>query len=101
MDRRRKKMKKTIGLSLMALTLLFGSVVNTASAKTVSTPTIGASHAVTAAAVAPQRWNRQRRTRFVTRTERQGWRVYRVTYRITTLWNGRTISQMVSRVRIR
>jgi hypothetical protein len=27
--------------------------------------------------------------------------LYRVTYRITTLWNGRTYSQIVNRVRIR
>ena len=94
-------MKKTLALSLMALTLMLGTVVGTTSAKTVAQPTVGASNNVNSAAIAPQRWNRRSRTRFVTRNVWQGRRLYRVTYRITTLWNGRTYSQIVSRVRIR
>ncbi len=94
-------MKKILALSFMALTLLMGSVVNTASAKTVAAPTVGVASNNNVAAVAAQRWNRRGRTRFITRTVWEGRRLYRVTYRITTLWNGRTYSQMVSRTRIR
>jgi hypothetical protein len=93
-------MKKTLAISMMALTLMFGAVIGEASAKPAGSTTVGASNA-SAVAAAPQRWNRRSRTRYITRTVWQGRRLYRVTYRVTTLWNGRTYSQMVSRVRIR
>lgn len=49
-----------------------------------------------------QRWN-NRRVRTVTQTRivRQGFRTFRETLRITYLPNGRTRTQVISRVRIR
>lgn len=94
-------MKKTLAISLMAFTLMFGAVISEASAKPLAAPTVGASNHLSSAAAAPQRWNRRSRTRYVTRTMWRGRHLYRVTYRITTLWNGRSYTQVVSRIRIR
>ena len=97
-------MKKTLALSLMAITLLFGSVVSTASAKTAASSTVQFQRYRNYPAYPQRRWDRgdrRGRTRYVTRTEWYGGRVYRVTYRITSMWDGRTYSQIVNRVRIR
>ena len=96
-------MKKTLALSLMTLTLLAGTMVSSASAKTVASPTVRVVSTSTASAYAAQRWHRRdrERTRYVTRMMWQGRRLYRVTYRITRMCDGRTYSQIVSRVRIR
>ena|ERR1051325_4732400 len=60
---------------------------------------------ISTSAVAPQRrgdW-RGRRARVVTRTRlvRSGRRVYRETYQIRYMPNGRTVTRLISRVRIR
>src|SRR5690349_21443154 len=110
-------MKKLLSISLLASFLTFGIATGAASAKSItSTHQLG----FAAASVMPaaqyweredrydrrarydrgDRWDRGSHTRFVTRTERSGFHLYRVTYRITN-FRGRTMSQMVSRVRIR
>lgn len=48
-----------------------------------------------------RRYNRRARTYYRTRYVRYGWRTYRETYRITYLPNGRVISRLVSRTRVR
>lgn len=48
-----------------------------------------------------RRYNRRARTVTRTRTIRVGRRLYRETYRITYLPNGRTRTRIISRVRIR
>ena len=92
-------MKKILGLSLLAAFLTFGIGANVASAGPITSTAVRA-HSAFAAPVA-QRWGRQTRTRYVRRNVWQGRHLYRVTYRITTLRNGRTYSTMVSRIRIR
>jgi hypothetical protein len=94
-------MKRILGLSLMAAFLTFGIGANVASASPVSSTVVQPAHNVAYAAPVAQRWSRQSRTRYVRRNVWQGRRLYRVTYRVTTLRNGRTYSTMVSRVRIR
>jgi hypothetical protein len=86
-------MKKILSISLLAGFLTFGIGASAASAKPVNS-------IISASSVA-QRWGWQRpRSRFITRTERQGFHLYRVTYRVTN-FRGRTQTTMVSRVRIR
>jgi hypothetical protein len=94
-------MKKILSLSLLAAFLTFGIGANVASASTNSSTAVRAEANTIYAAPAAQRWGRQSRTRIVTRNVRQGWHIYRVTYRLTTFRNGRTVSTMLNRVRIR
>ena len=93
-------MKRILSLSLLAAFLTFGIGANVASASTNPTAVRAEANTVYAAPAA-QRWGRQSRTRFVTRNVRQGRHIYRVTYRLTTYRNGRTISTIVNRIRIR
>jgi hypothetical protein len=96
-------MKKILSISFLAAFLTLGIGAGAASAHSGNSTN---QFAVRAASVRPvaqrwgQRWDRQPRTRYVTRTMRDGWRLYRVTYRITS-FRGRTQSTIVSRVRIR
>jgi lipopolysaccharide export LptBFGC system permease protein LptF len=94
-------MKRILSLSLLAAFLTFGVGANVASASTNSSTAVRAEANTTYAAPAAQRWGRRARTRIVTRNVRQGWHLYRVTYRITTFPNGRTSSTIINRVRIR
>ncbi|MEQ1765272.1 MAG: hypothetical protein ABL984_19240 [Pyrinomonadaceae bacterium] len=93
-------MKKAIVFSLMVLTL--GIVIPASvEAKTASASPAGASEVQVYGQRRGRYWNRGRvrtvtRTRIVWRSGRQ----YRETYRITYLPNGRTRTQVVSRVRL-
>ncbi|HKX82948.1 MAG TPA: hypothetical protein VJL58_01910 [Pyrinomonadaceae bacterium] len=89
---------------IFAILLVFG-------ATWVVVPAVEAKAAFTSAtAAAPQlwegnqprrRWNRRPYTVIRTRTVRVGYRVYRERIRVTYLPNGRTRTQVISRVRIR
>jgi hypothetical protein len=94
-------MKKILSITLLAGFLTFGIGASAASASPISVAQHGEYSAASVSPVAQRwGWGRQQRTRYITRTERDGWRMYRVTYRITN-FRGRTYSQVVSRVRIR
>ena len=89
---------------LLALTLSLASIGFVASSAEAKAAGPSAAPAATAAA-APQ-WRRgrnNRRVRVVTQTRlvRVGRRVYRETYQIRYLPNGRTQTRLVSRVRVR
>jgi hypothetical protein len=93
-------MKKAIVFSLMFLTLGIVAPM-TADAKTSATPSAAASEVQVYGQRRGRNWNRGRvrivtRTRIVWRSGRQ----YRETYRITYLPNGRTRTQVISRVRL-
>lgn len=94
-------MKKLLSASLLAAFLTFGVGANVASASTTSSTAVSAKANAVYGAPAAQRWGNRGRTRIVTRNVRQGFHIYRVTYRLTTLRNGRTISTVINRVRIR
>ncbi|CAN5664076.1 hypothetical protein BH24ACI1_BH24ACI1_26910 [soil metagenome] len=92
----------------LALSLLLGSVIFTVSsveAKTTSENSknvIGISSAQQDRYYQNRRYNNQRSVRIVTRNVRRGRHIYRETYRVTyNNRNGRTRTQLISRVRIR
>jgi hypothetical protein len=93
-------MKKFLALSL----LLGSSVMFAPSAEAKTNNSLTATNAVE-----PQikiqigNGRRNQRVRTVTRTRivRQGFRTFRETYRITYFRNGRTSTQVISRVRVR
>jgi hypothetical protein len=92
----------------LALSLLLGSVIFTVSsveAKTTSENSknvIGISSAQQDRYYQNRRYNNQRSVRIVTRNVRRGRQIYRETYRVTyNNRNGRTRTQLISRVRIR
>jgi hypothetical protein len=95
-------MKKLLSLTLTLASL--GIVASTAEAKS-----SGTTIAPTTVASAPQwrnngrRWGNNRRVRTVTRTRlvRYGRRIFRETYQVTYLPNGRTHTRLISRVRVR
>ncbi|HEY9283567.1 MAG TPA: hypothetical protein VIP46_08940 [Pyrinomonadaceae bacterium] len=97
-------MKKLLGLTLSLASI--GFVASSAEAKA-ATPSASAAAAVAANAAAPQWGNRNRRrnrrVRVTTQTRlvRRGRAVYRETYRIRFLPNGRTQTTLISRVRVR
>jgi hypothetical protein len=93
-------MKKLLSISLLASCLTFGIATGVASAKPVNSAVHRAGFGAASVLPAAQRWGWQQRSRYITRTERDGWRLYRVTYRITN-FRGRTYRTIVSRVRIR
>ena len=93
-------MKRILASSVVALVLTLGALTGVASASPAASTSAQARYSARYAP-APQRWSRPARTRFVTRTVRQGWHLYRVTYRITTFRNGRTTSSVVRTIRIR
>lgn len=92
----------------LALSLLLGSVIFTVSsveAKTTSENSknvIGISSAQQDRYYQNRRYINQRSVRIVTRNVRRGRQIYRETYRVTyNNRNGRTKTQLISRVRIR
>ena len=92
-------MKKLLALTLSLAS--FGFVASSAEAKAGS-----ASMGATVENSAAAQWDRNRSNRRVrvfhrTRVVRIGRRVYRETYQIRQLANGRTTTRLVSRVRIR
>ena len=99
-------MKKLLALALTLASL--GFIPSSAEAKATHSA-ISATNAVTVNTVAPQRrdrnrWRRgHRRARTVTRTRfvRRGRHLYRETYQISYLPNGRTLFRRISLVRIR
>lgn len=95
-------MKRLLGLTLSLASLAF--IAPPAAAKAAG-PSAASAVAVEAYAAAPQ-WPRRRynrRVRVVTQTRlvRSGRRVYRETYRTRYLPNGRTVTRLISRVRVR
>lgn len=96
--RKGKEMKKLMGILLSLASIAF--VFSSAEAKT--THESIAPVLVAANAPAPQ-WGRRRGARVYTRSRivRYGRRLYRETYQIRYLPNGRTRTRLISRVRIR
>ncbi len=96
-------MKKFLALSLLLGSIIF--TVSSAEAKTTSENSknaIGISSAQQDRYYQNRRYNNQRSVRIVTRNVRRGRQIYRETYRVTyNNRNGRTRTQLVSRVRIR
>src|SRR5687768_4743156 len=96
---------------LLALTLSLGSIAFMASASEAKAAANGGvTTTVAANSSAPQTWgqrgrrggyNRRVRTVIQTRLVRLGRRVYRETYQIRYLPNGRTQTRLISRVRVR
>jgi len=96
-------MKKFLALSLLLGSIIF--TVSSAEAKTTSEITknaIETSAAQQDRYYQNRRYNNQRSVRIVTRNVRRGRQIYRETYRVTyNNRNGRTRTQLISRVRIR
>ena len=92
-------MKKLLGLTLTLASVAF---VAPAEAKAAET-NLSRAETTAAAAAAPQwrRGNRRVRVRTYSRNVRVGRRIYRETYQIRYLPNGRTQTRLLSRVRIR
>lgn len=91
-------MKKFLSLSLLLASIGFASF--SAEAKTKEATSLSKSSAAAEYSVQPRRWRRPRVTTRV-RIVRRGWATYRETYRITWYPNGRTVTRLISRVRIR
>jgi len=98
-------MKKLLALSLTVASLgFFAPAAEAKTAEASGTPAV----TIAASTVAPQ-WQNQRRrrqnrrVRVVTqaRLVRVGRRVFRETYQVTYLPNGRTQTRLISRVRVR
>ncbi len=96
-------MKKFLALSLLLGSIIFS--VSSVEAKTTSENSknvIGISSAQQDRYYQNRRYNNQRSVRIVTRNVRRGRQIYRETYRVTyNNRNGRTRTQLISRVRIR
>ena len=91
----------------LALSLLLGSVIFTVSSVEAKTASENTKNAVGTIAVQQdryyqnRRYSNQRSVRIVTRNVRRGRQIYRETYRVTyNNRNGRTRTQLISRVRI-
>ena len=95
-------MKRLLGLTLSLASLAFVAPPAEAEA---AVPSVAAPAGVTAYAAAPQwprrRYNRRARVVTQTRLVRSGRRVYRETYQTRYLPNGRTVTRLISRVRVR
>ena len=95
-------MKKLITLSLLLATLAFGATFASAQSYYPQNDRYDRNRRDDRR---DNRWNNRRnnRVRVVTQTRivRQGYRTFRETLRITYLPNGRTRTQIISRVRIR
>ncbi len=95
-------MKRLLGLTLSLASICF--VASPAEAKAAE-PSAAPASAAAASTAAPQwrrgRYNRRARVYTTTRLVRRGRRVYRETYQIRYLPNGRTVTRLVSRVRVR
>ena len=96
-------MKRLLGLSLSLASICF--VASPAEAKAAEPSAAPATAAAAASAAAPQwrrgRYNRRARVYTTTRLVRRGRRVYRETYQVRYLPNGRTVTRLISRVRVR
>ena len=91
-------MKKLLALTLSLASI--GFVASSAEAKTSSSTSMSVENSVA------QQWGRNRYNRRVrvfnrTRVVRIGRRLYRETYQVRQLPNGRTTTRLISRVRIR
>ena len=95
-------MKRLLGLTLSLASICF--VASPAEAKAAE-PSAAAASAAAANTAAPQwrrgRYGRRARVYTTTRLVRRGRRVYRETYQIRYLPNGRTVTRLISRVRVR
>jgi hypothetical protein len=99
-------MKKLLGLTLSLASI--GFVASSAEAKAAE-PTVSPATIIASNTVEPQWRDRNRRGRYnsrvrvttQTRLVRQGRRVYRETYQVRYLPNGRTQTRLISRVRVR
>jgi hypothetical protein len=93
-------MKRLLGLTLSLASI--GFVASPAEAKAAGA-SVSPAAAVASSAVEPQWRNRNRRVRVVTQTRlvRRGRRVYRETYQVRYLPNGRIQTRLISRVRVR
>lgn len=98
-------MKKALAITLACLGLAASPAVARAGEASISTAA-----GVAASAPAPQwqgrrdRWDRRNRRAHVytqTRLVRYGRRIFRETYQIRYLPNGRTVTRLISRVRVR
>jgi hypothetical protein len=99
-------MKKILALTLTLASL--GLASSSAEAKAADSAISNATAVASRAAVSPTAVQRRRgwgrnRVRVVTQTRlvRQGRRVYRETYQVRYLPNGRTQTRLISRVRVR
>ena len=94
-------MKRLLGLTLSLASLAFVAPAAEANAAAPAAAPAG----VTAYAAAPQwprrRYNRRARVVTQTRLVRRGRAVYRETYRTRYLPDGRTVTRLISRVRVR
>ena len=95
-------MKRLLGLTLSLASICF--VASPAEAKAAE-PSAAPASAAAAGTAAPQwrrgRYGRRARVYTTTRLVRRGRRVYRETYQIRYLPNGRTVTRLISRVRVR
>lgn len=99
-------MKKLLGLTLTLASI--GFVASPAEAKAAA-PSVATASTIAASAVAPQwgdrnrrgRYNRRVRVTTQTRFVRRGRQVYRETYQVRYLPNGRVHTRLISRVRVR
>ena len=95
-------MKRLLGLTLSLASICF--VASPAEAKAAE-PSAAPTSAAAASTAAPQwrrgGYNRRARVYTTTRLVRRGRRVYRETYQIRYLPNGRTVTRLISRVRVR
>lgn len=85
-------MKKLLSVSILSLSMLIG--VSVAEAKTSSAAELNSPASATPAV-------QVRRTVVRTRTVRRGRALYRETYRTTYYRNGRTVTRLARRVRVR
>ncbi len=93
---------------ILALSLLLGSIIFTVSSTEAKTTAENTKNVVELNAVQQNRYyqnrrhNNHRTVRIVTRNVRRGRQIYRETYRVTyNNRNGRTRTQLISRLRIR
>jgi|AntDryMetagUQ255_1029468.scaffolds.fasta_scaffold06124_1 hypothetical protein len=92
----------------LALSILLGSIIFTVSSAEAKIPSENTKNAFEISAAQQgryyqnRRYNNQRTVRIVTRNVRRGRQIYRETYRVTyNNRNGRTRTQLISRIRIR
>jgi hypothetical protein len=97
----KKTYKGSVMKKFLVSVIMFGAAV--IAVPSIEAKTSGSASAAPAAQLWEQpgrRWG-QRRTRTYTRIRRIGFRTYRETYRVTYRPNGRTVTRLISRVRIR
>lgn len=92
-------MKRLLGLTLSLASICF--VASPAEAKAAEPSAAPAANAAAAPQWRRGRYNRRARVYTTTRLVRRGRRVYRETYQSRYLPNGRTVTRLISRVRVR